>query len=240
MPHTLPSNSPTKIFLLWQRLLRVFVSEPFWRTAAARKHRHPGMNSGSFQNGSRLRIFSEFSIPESHVRMLPARPLHSNALFSWLLFSSVNFSCKLQFRSEVLEQSSPLPQCRWELLPRLSSWGCWCLALGRGPGTQRDDEHSTEQAVAWESSPQQSSLPSFCFFMELFPHYFFLSVFSLQHMWSRTESLIWAGEVLSARQNQDSQGWDPVLVPLQLHPSQANTACCCFFSTMLRTGQNRV
>lgn len=186
MPHTLPSNSPTNISLLWQRLLRVFVSEPFWRTAAARKHRHPGINSGSFQNGSRPRIFSEFSIPESHVRMLPARPLHSNTLFSWLFFSSVNFSCKLQFRSEVFEQSSPLPQCQWELLPRLSSRGCWCLALGRGPGSQRDDEHSTEQAVAWESSPQQSSLPSSaflwsCFRISFFSQFFLSSTCGAEH-----------------------------------------------------------
>lgn len=153
---------------------------------------------------------SQSSISESCVRMLQAGPPSSRALFSWMLFPYVNFPCKLQFRSEMFEQSCLLPQCQWELLPGLSSWGLLAFHPGQGPlGTQRDNEHNAEQTVAWESSPSESSLPSFWLVMKLFLHHFFLSIFfspAPAHVEQNRKKLIWASEVLSVRQNQASSG----------------------------------
>lgn len=137
-----------------------------------------GMGAGSKSSQN-----SQSSISEFRVRMLQARPLSSKARFSWMSFPSGNSPCKLQFRSEISEQSSPLPfPVPVGAAPQAELWGLLVFHPGRGT-LGHSEIISTTQSKQWPGNPSLRNLPCplsaflwSCFRIILFLSFFFSPV----------------------------------------------------------------
>ncbi|KAL2310295.1 hypothetical protein Nmel_001941, partial [Mimus melanotis] len=60
------------------------------------------------------------------------------------------------------------------------------------------------------------------------------------HVEQNRQSLMWAAEMLSVRQNQESSGLGSCPGAFAVPPPKVSTDCCFLFSTVLSTGQNVV